>query len=241
MKLCILIPARYNSTRIPKKPLFKINNFSMIIRTVNKIKKVIDKKDIYIISDNLNVFKEVKNENINFIMSKKKCLNGTERCSNALSKIKKKYDYYLIISCDNPFINPSVIKFLKKKIKIKEFAYTVHKKITNSRDINDKSVAKIIVGKNKNILFLSRSKIPTYVKNEKKDFYLSHHGIVALPYKIIKAYKDLKNTKYQLAEDNEWLKIIENGFTIKSYIYNKINSEINNLDDLKLYLTNVKK
>ena len=238
MKLCVLIPARYNSSRIPRKPLFKIKNQSMILRTIKKIKKVIDEKDIYVISDNLKVSNEVKSENIKFILSKKKSLNGTERCSHAFNKIKKNYDFYLIISCDNPFINTSLVKFLIKKIKNKNYAYTVHKKINNNKDVNNRSVAKIVVAKNENILFLSRSKIPTFIKNNSNKVFFSHHGIVALPSHMIKIYKDLNNTPYQVAEDNEWLKLIENGHVIKSFLFHKINSEINTYKDLKIYLGN---
>ena len=53
-------------------------------------------------------------------------------------------------------------------------------------------------------------------------------------------YKKLKNTYYQLAEDNEWLKLIEHGFVIKSYLYHKINSEINDFKDLEYYIKNEK-
>lgn len=240
MKLGVLIPARYNSTRIPNKPLIKINNQSMVCRTVEKISKVIDKKNIFVISDNQKVLDEFNNSKINTILSKKKTLNGTERCSNALLKIKKKYDYYLIISCDNPFINQDIIKFIKKKLKKKnKFAVTVHKRIDYKSELTNLGIAKIVIAKNNDVMYLSRNPIPSFIK-QKKQKNFSHHGIVALPYFMLLKYKKLKNTYYQLAEDNEWLKLIEHGFVIKSYLYHKINSEINDFKDLEYYIKNEK-
>ena len=46
-------------------------------------------------------------------------------------------------------------------------------------------------------------------------------------------YKKLKNTKLQMSEDNEWLKFIENGLRIKSFLVKKINPEINTIKDVK--------
>ncbi len=66
-----LIPSRYNSKKIPYKPLLKlIINQSMVLRTVEKISKVIDKKNIFVISDNQKVLDEFNNLEINIIMKK---------------------------------------------------------------------------------------------------------------------------------------------------------------------------
>ena len=49
---------------------------------------------------------------------------------------------------------------------------------------------------------------------------------------VLSNYKKIKNSNLQLSEDNEWLKLIENDFNIKSYYVKKINSEINTKSDL---------
>ena len=64
MKICCIIPARYNSSRLPGKPLLKINNKELLLLTYNVAKKVIKKEDIYIFTESkliLHRFKSIKN------------------------------------------------------------------------------------------------------------------------------------------------------------------------------------
>ena len=246
MKIAIIIPARYKSKRLPKKPLIKINNKSLVMHTYLKVIKILRKQDVYITSDNnkvLNEFKEITN---NLILINKKCINGCERCSYAIEKIKKNYDYFLITSCDMPFLNVGVIKFLIKKIKNskeKYDAFTVHTTIRDMSLLKSNSVGKIVLNLKNEVIYISRSLIPpiSKIKNifynpRGKKTHYSHHGLVAVKTQILKKYKKLKNTKLQLLEDIEWLKLIEYGFKIKSFIYKSISPEVNTKADLKKYI-----
>lgn len=241
LKNCIIIPARYNSKRLFGKPLYKLKNGQSLIKmTLDKIKKKVKLEDIYVCTDNVLVKQEIESYLINKpIVVKKKCLNGTERASYALSKIKRKYDYATIVSCDMPFMDPNVLLFIEKKSKLKnnKYAdgYTIHCNVKNEKIYKDKNVAKIVLTNSNRILYLSRGSIPN-TKNFKSTKIFSHHGIVMLKWDVLKKYKNLSNSKLQISEDNEWLKLIENDFTIKSFLYKKLKPEINTKSDLnKIY------
>ena len=119
MSICVIIPARVRSKRIPNKPLLKISkNDFLLLRTFKRISKKFDKKDIYIATDSKKVLIEMNKFTKNILLIDRYCLNGTERCSYAIEKIKKKYKYFLIVSCDMPFLSHKIISFFKKKIKI---------------------------------------------------------------------------------------------------------------------------
>lgn len=245
-KIGIIIPARYNSKRLPGKPLIKINGESLVIKTFKKINQVVNVSDIYIVSDNKKVLNEFKSLSKNLIYEKKNCLNGTERCSYAINKIKKNYKYFLITSCDMPFLNVGVLRYLIKKIKDSSCYYdsfTVHTLIKNINTLKSRSVAKVVLNLSNEILYFSRSPIPfsnkmktRFEKISKKNKYYSHHGLVAIKKNILDNYKNLKNSPLQLLEDNEWLKLIEYGYKIKSFFYKKISPEINTKSDLKKYI-----
>ncbi len=241
MKNCIIIPARNNSKRIPRKPLYKIGNDHLISITLKSILKGYDKKNVYVCTDNQKVRNLVKKHiGNNSVLVKKECLNGTERCSYAINKIKKKYDNYIIISCDMPSIDFSVIKYLEKKFSNEDkfvSGATVHTIVKNKKILNDRNVAKIILSNSNRIIYLSRSKIPGTKKFIKNNFY-SHHGIVILRKKALLEYSKLKNSFLQKTEDNEWLKFIENDYIIKSYLFKKIFPEISTKKDIKKYLLN---
>ena len=56
---CIVIPARFKSSRFPGKPLINLLGKSMIIRVAELANKILDRKDIYIATDNEKIKKEV--------------------------------------------------------------------------------------------------------------------------------------------------------------------------------------
>ena len=115
MKNCILIPARYRAKRIPRKPLFKLKGDYLITLTIKQILKKYNSSDVYVCTDSQKIRNIVKKYiGNNSILIKKNCLNGAERCSYAIKKIKKKYDNFIIISCDMPSIDAGVIKYLEK-------------------------------------------------------------------------------------------------------------------------------
>ena len=57
MKICAIIPTRLNSKRIPNKPLVKIGNQEILLRTYNQTKKFFNKKDIYVFADSKKIEK----------------------------------------------------------------------------------------------------------------------------------------------------------------------------------------
>ena len=57
MKYLIVIPARYQSKRLPGKPLAKIGGIPMLIRTYNQCKKAVSKDKIIVATDNLKIKK----------------------------------------------------------------------------------------------------------------------------------------------------------------------------------------
>ncbi len=239
MKNCIIIPARFNSKRIPGKPLLNLKGKPLIIKTIEKLKKKINLDHIYVCTDDKKVAEIVDKKIINkSIIIKKHCLNGTERCSLALKRIKKKYKYVTIVSCDMPFIEADVIKNIEKKFRIKKNntdGVTVHCKINDKRILKEIDIAKITVSKNNRILYITRSAIP-YSKKFFKGKFFSHHGIMMLKWKVLEKYTRLKNTSLQILEDNEWLKLIENDYILRSYEYKKLKPEINTKKDIKKYL-----
>ena len=236
MSICCIIPARYNSKRLPGKPLLKIKNKEILLLTYEKAKKFFSEDDIYVFTDSNKVKKKLHTKIKNLISFSKKINNGTSRASYGLKYIRKKYFGALIISCDNPFINSSALKNTINSFKLinnkKEYcAATIHCKTHKKK--TDKNIAKLVISKNNDIMYISRSNIPFYPIDNK--FYFTHHGPVCIKIDHLRRYNKLKMTNLQKLEDNEWLNFIERGYKIKSLLVNKIYPEINTKSDLKYY------
>ena len=75
----VVIPARYNSKRLPGKPLKNILGKPMIVRTYNQCRKVVPKKNIIIATDSKKILNVCEKNNIQSILTSSNCLTGTDR------------------------------------------------------------------------------------------------------------------------------------------------------------------
>lgn len=240
-----IIPARYNSSRLPGKPLLKLGKYTMIqkvyLQTIKS--KYIDK--VYVTTDDDRVKNSVEYVDGNVIMIKDECLNGTERIFLALQKLEKETDTRDIniivnVQGDEPFINPDHIdiaieSYLSKKGKPnyqKLVCSTLHYQIKDINEINNSSIGKLVLNHQNDIMYCSRNVIPSNKKLEinKNQTYYGHIGVFIFDRNYLTEYMK-QNTTYQLEEDIEWLKIIENGYYINSSLVSNVEIGINTQED----------
>ena len=224
-KVCF-IPSRYQSSRLPGKPLLKINGKTIINLVYDQVKKCKLIDDIIVLTDDNNIKKEVESFGGNVGMVTEECLNGTERI---VKFIQKKYDICdLVINVqgDEPFINPinvdkCIKNFIDNRFNIPDMkCSTLHYVFDNEEDVFKRSNGKMILDNNNNILYCSRNVIPGLKKKEydKSKEYIGHVGVMVYDKDyVMNRYLD-SNTPYQLTEDIEWLKILEDGYKINSIL-----------------------
>jgi len=114
-KIIIIIPARFKSSRFPGKPLKKILDKPMIIRVAEKCVKVVDKKNLFIATDDTRIARTAKKNGFNYKMTPTSCRTGTDRVAYLSKKINSKI--IINVQGDEPLIKPSDIK---KIIKLKK-------------------------------------------------------------------------------------------------------------------------
>jgi 3-deoxy-manno-octulosonate cytidylyltransferase (CMP-KDO synthetase) len=228
-----IIPARFNSSRLPGKMLLKINNKSIIQRTYEQAVKSKLLNKIIIATDENKIIDEAKNFNAETILIEEDCINGTERVAKAYQKINQEFKYILNIQGDEPFINPKHIDFLIKNHKKGTVCSTLHYKIKNKNDFHNKGIVKIIVNKNNEVIYGSRAMIPSSKNGESKNSinYYAHIGIFLFDSEFIFKFLEHENTPAQLSEDLEWLKIIEMGCKLYSYEVDEPEIGINTQDE----------
>ena len=96
-----------------------------------------------------------------------------------------------------------------------------------------KSRGKVVVDNFNNIIYCSRNVIPTN-KNEniiENHLYNIHVGIFVYDKNYLLNHFNKENTKNQLLEDIEWLKIIEQGFKINTIFAEKLERGIDTIED----------
>ncbi len=165
MKVVCFIPCRYQSTRLPGKPLLKINNKTIIKLVYEQVKKSKLINDIVILTDDKRIYEEVKNFNGKCFMTGN-ANNGTERIVNFIKKHNYDVDVTVNVQGDEPYINPKNIdlcveNYLDKKDKIVDMkCSSLHFIYNNFDDIFHRSNGKLVLDKKNNYLYASRNIIP---------------------------------------------------------------------------------
>ena len=235
MHFIVVIPARYNSTRLPGKPLIKIKGVSMIKRTYLQCLKVVSREKIFIATDNMKIFNFCKKENMKVLMTSKRCLTGTDRIAEVAKKIKAKF--YINVQGDEPICNPIDLKKL----------ITTAKKYPNEiingyTEIKDKKlfysphIPKVVFRKDGRLLYQSRAPIPL-TKSKKFIKAWRQVCIYSLPYKhLLKFSSKHKKTPLESIEDCELMRFIELGYEVKLIKMSNKSISIDTKKDLKKVL-----
>ena len=84
----IVIPARYHSSRFPGKPLVDISGKVLLQRVYDKCKSVVNKKLIFVATDDKRIFNYCTLNDIQCLMTSKKCKTGTDRIFEVSKKTR---------------------------------------------------------------------------------------------------------------------------------------------------------
>ena len=204
MKFLGIIPARYASTRFPAKPLAILGGKTVIQRVYEQVAGVLD--DVYVATDDERIEAAVKAFGGKVVMTSVDHKSGTDRCYEACTKIGGDFD--VVKAC---FEDPTTqIATLVKP-------FTADEPFAVLENVNS---PKVVVNKNWNALYFSRSIIPYQRNTEKQDWlkghtYYKHIGLYAYRTDVLKEITALPQSSLELAESLEQLRWLENGYKIK--------------------------
>ena len=216
---CIIIPARYKSSRFPGKPLIKILEKSMIIRVAELACKTIEKKDVYIATDDDKIKKEIINNGFQCIKTFKEALTGTDRVAIASKKLN--YKFFINIQGDEPLIDPKDIqKCIDLKKRFPEYIINGYCHIGKDEKVDSKNIPKLVTDHNNNLLYISRGLIPSQKENNliNPNFYKKQVCIYGFTKKELEKFHGFgKKTKLEELEDIEILRFLELGLKVKMF------------------------
>jgi len=219
MKVLVIIPARYQSTRFPGKPLVDINGKSMIQRVYEQAAKASLVDEVVVATDNERIFQHVKNLNYAVKITSSDHQSGTDRCAEVAQQYRE-YEIIVNVQGDEPFIAPEQIDaVIRPLLEQKAQISTLAKMISDVAVLENLNVVKVVRRADGNALYFSRSPIP-FLRNLPKTDWLNqqlhykHIGIYGFQREILLAITQLSPSKLELAESLEQLRWIENGYSI---------------------------
>jgi len=225
MKTVVIIPARLDSTRLPRKVLLNICSKPMIQHVYEASLKAKNIDEVYIATDSQEVKSICEKFTTNIVMTSDKHKSGTDRLAEAVSQIS--CDYVVNVQGDEPLIDPFLISELAEVLKEEdiEMVSAMHK-IDTTDELKSVNSVKVTVDNNSKALYFSRSIIPHHrddwntllehhstIPNALK-FY-KHIGIYGYKKHFLKKYATMEQTYLEKLEKLEQLRVLENGFKIR--------------------------
>lgn len=230
-KIVGIIPARYESTRLPGKPILNICGKPMIWWVYNEAVRVNELSEVYIATDDERIAKVCEKYNMKYIMTSREHKNGTERAIEVSKYIKA--DYYLVIMGDEPLLKSNDIKEFLNEITLEECdAYMLSTKIKNPVDVVNDTTIKLAINNKNRVIFMSRAEIP-YPK-ERVDFdYYKNIGLYIFSKEVFEFYSNTPMGTLESIEGIEMLRLLENGKKVKAKLIEENILSVDTPKDLK--------
>ncbi len=215
-KTIILIPSRLAASRLPNKPLLKINNNSIINLVFQKaVSAAIG--DVYVATGDKEIFNNVTQNGGKCILTNQAHKTGTDRIFEAITKLNlTDIEYVINLQGDEPMINIEDIKNLKKcAIESKSQLATLACKINNKEIFKKKNIVKVITENEISNKKNSRAKQFLRQVSERQNYFIYHHvGIYIYSISTLKKFVNLKPTKNEISKNLEQLRALENNIII---------------------------
>lgn len=215
MKVLGIIPARFESSRFPGKPLALILDKPLIIYVCEIAEKALGKDQVVVATDDKRIASVVESYGYQYCITSTKHLTGTDRLVEVSESTHA--DIYLNIQGDEPLINPDdILKVVKAKLDFPSFVINGMTIIADSEDPQSVNIPKVVVDSNDKLLYMSRALIPGSKKPGKGLSFFKQVCIYAFnkaELQIIKANPN--KTRLEASEDIEILRFLELGSSIK--------------------------
>lgn len=214
MDIAIVIPARFNSSRFPGKPLVEILGVSMIERVWKQCIKVLPTKNVFVATDSDEIASHCEMKGIQFIMTSPSCLTGTDRVYEASKKIKAKI--IVNVQGDEPLILPEDIQLVISEAKKNpELIINAMCPTVDELEFRKTSIPKVVCHKDGKLFYISRAPIPLDKNNGYQEAW-KQVCIYAFPIKALETFaKNGNKTTLESLEDIEIIRFLELGFQVK--------------------------
>ena len=231
-KISVIIPARYASTRFEGKPLAKIHGQPMIYHVYKRVEKCGLIDELIVATEDQRIFDVVSDFGGKVVMTSPKHPTGTDR----VAEVSEKLDSDIIVNAqgDEPLIMPEMIAQVVQPLLDDPSidVTTAITQITSPADYIDATVVKAVKDKKGDLLFLTRSPIP-FPKTRQRFVIYKQIGLYAFRRPFLRRFVQMEQTGLELVEGIEFLRLIENGYRVRTAIsdYNPIS--VDTISDLK--------
>ena len=215
MKTLTIIPSRLSATRLPGKPLLKINGLSIISHVFKRAHEA-NIGDVVVAAEDEEIVDDVIKNGGRAILTGRNHKTGTDRIYEAFQKLEvKNVDLIMNLQGDEPSINIEDIQNLNKKMVSNQSKMgTLAAKMKDLNDLDNENVVKVITNENlKNDGF---SEAKNFLRRSSEVANIYHHiGIYCYSTETLKKFVQLNQSKNEIENRLEQLRALDNNIEIK--------------------------
>jgi len=222
MRTIAVIPARLESSRLPRKVLADIHGNPMLWHVWTRTKKATKLDDVIIATDSSEVFSLVKSWGGNSLMTSSDCQSGTERIASLAQQLDA--DYVINVQGDEPLVSYLLIDNLvqfcfENQCDLATAVYL----LKSYEELINPNIVKVVRAENNRAIYFSRSPIP-YTRDHSPENWINHHeyyghvGIYAYRREILEKYVKLPPSRLENIEKLEQLRFLDAGIEIQTIL-----------------------
>ena len=217
MKTIAVIPARYQSSRLPGKPLADILGKPMIWWVYQEAKKCPKLADVVVACDDERIAAACREYGMNYLMTSPDHDTPTGRIWEVSTRLDA--DLYLQVMGDEPLINAAAFDLILPHTLPDDPYYVsvLTNVMDHPADVVDFSNQKVVTNARREILMISRSPIP-YPKGTLDFEYEKVTGIQLYSKQALAFYHETPKSLLEKAEENDMMRFIENGHTVHAIV-----------------------
>ena len=215
MKTLVIIPSRLSASRLPGKPLLKINGLSIISHVYKKAQEA-NIGEVFVAAEDQEIIEDVKKNGGEAILTNNNHKTGTDRIYEAFVKLgRTDIDLIMNLQGDEPLMNIDDIRNLNKHmIQTKRDLGTLAAKINNKKVFENHDIVKVITEES-----LDDTKFPRAInfmrKLDKENNQAYHHlGIYCYNVEILKRFISFKQSQNEIENRLEQLRALDNNINV---------------------------
>ena len=208
----VIIPARYESSRFPGKPLVDINGKPMIQHVWERCCEAVGKDKVYVATDDSRIENSVKHFGGEVVLTSSDCLTGTDRIAEA--NLQLDFDFVVNVQGDEPLINPEDVKTVIQSFIKNRNVTNAMCEIKTKDEFYSLTIPKVAFTKSRKLLYMSRSTIPLN-KTGNYEFGYKQVCIYAFSKEHLNFfYSNRAKSDFEKVEDIEILRFLESNYTV---------------------------
>jgi 3-deoxy-manno-octulosonate cytidylyltransferase (CMP-KDO synthetase) len=232
MKKIAMIPARYAASRFPGKLMQILGDKTVIRRVFESTYQTGLFDEVIVVTDSDIIEQEIKAIKGHVIRSKRKHESGSDRIAEAARDLD--VDVIINVQGDEPFIQRKPLESLVQLFDDASVQVgSLMRKITSVEELNASSSVKVVVNKNNDALYFSRSVIPFAANSTMNTQHYLHIGVYGFRKESLLRFTGLPAAELEKAEKLEQLRYLENGIPIRMALVDFKSVAIDTPEDLE--------